>query len=79
MNNDFWMLMMSMVFTVVITTAVIAMTMPGTSNGFIRMIEARMNITPGQTRVLPDCQCTVRYLGTTVHGTHYTIHLDKLD
>ena len=34
---------------------------------------------PGSTHVLPDCNCTVRYEGTSVHGRRYTVTLDRLD
>lgn len=48
-------------------------------DGFVRTLEMRMGWTPGDTRVVPECGCTVRYAGTTVSGSHYSIHLDKLD
>ena len=34
---------------------------------------------PGTAHVLPDCGCTVRYMGTSVHGRRYTVTLDRLD
>ena len=34
---------------------------------------------PGSVHVLPDCGCTVRYMGTSVHGRRYTVTLDRLD
>ena len=55
------------------------------SDPFVRMIErklsgsAHLEIGPGTTVTLVECSCTVRYDGTSVHGSHYEIHLDKLD
>ena len=51
----------------------------GAANGFVQMIERREGMFPGQTKVWPDCGCTVRYVGTTVHGNRYTVTIDKLD
>ncbi len=48
-------------------------------DGFIRMLEMRQGVAPGQTRVLPECNCTIRYVGTFVHGKRYTVVIDKLD
>ena len=48
-------------------------------DSLVRAIEMREGVAPGGTRVIPDCSCTVRYLGTTVHGNRYTITLEKLD
>jgi len=46
---------------------------------FVRLIEAREGIVPGQARVIPDCGCTVRYVGTQVIGNRYKVVFDKLD
>jgi hypothetical protein len=48
-------------------------------NAFISMIEKREGVWPGKTTVWPDCNCSVRYIGTSVHGHRYTIVIDKLD
>jgi hypothetical protein len=48
-------------------------------NSFVQMIERREGVWPGKTTVWPDCNCSVRYVGTTVHGNRYTIVIDKLD
>ena len=45
----------------------------------IQMIERREGVWPGKTTVWPDCNCSVRYVGTIVHGNRYTIVIDKLD
>jgi len=50
-----------------------------TQDNFVRLIEAREGIVPGQTRVIPDCSCTVRYVGTQVSGNRYKVVFDKLD
>lgn len=49
------------------------------ADAFIRTLEASQGIAPGSTRVLPQCGCTIRYVGTSVSGNHYTVHIDKLD
>jgi hypothetical protein len=51
----------------------------GASNSLVSLVEARLQVIPGQTRVLPDCGCTVRYIGTFVHGQRYSVVFDKLD
>lgn len=51
----------------------------GHGDSFVRLLEQRQGIIAGQTRVLPECNCTIRYLGTTVNGNHYSVHIDKLD
>jgi len=48
-------------------------------NAFVRQIEMRFGVAPGSTRVWPDCQCTVRYLGTSVSRRVYSPHFEKLD
>ncbi len=48
-------------------------------DNFVRLLEARQGVVPGQTRVLPECNCTIRYVGTFVHGKRYTVVIDKLD
>jgi hypothetical protein len=48
------------------------------SDSFVQMLEARYGA-PGTTRVLPECGCTVRYLGTTVRGRDYDVHVRRLD
>lgn len=45
----------------------------------VQTIEMRVGVLPGQTKVIPECGCTVRYLGTKVRGRTYTITLQKLD
>ncbi len=46
---------------------------------FVNMMERKFQVYPGQTRVWPECGCTVRYVGTTAHGSRYTVTIDKLD
>ena len=48
-------------------------------DAFVRMLEAREGMYPGRTRVIPECGCTVRYLGTRVNGRVYSVELEKLD
>ena len=49
------------------------------ADGMIGSLERHFQVTPGSTRVLQECGCTVRYIGTTVHGHRYTVTIDKLD
>jgi hypothetical protein len=49
------------------------------NDAFVQTMERRAGLLPGQTKVLPECSCTVRYVGTAVHGHRYTIVIDKLD
>jgi hypothetical protein len=48
-------------------------------DSLISLMESHLQVTPGQTRVLPDCGCTVRYVGTFVHGQRYSVVFDRLD
>lgn len=51
----------------------------------VRMIEEKLSgkagvsIGPGVTITLQECDCTLRYVGTSVTGKHYAIHIDRLD
>jgi hypothetical protein len=47
--------------------------------GFVAFMEAHFHVQPGVTKVWPDCGCTVRYVGTSVHGNRYSVTIDKLD
>lgn len=49
------------------------------SDRFVSLLEQREGMRPGQTRVIPECGCTIRYNGTTVSGNHYAVHIDRLD
>ncbi len=49
------------------------------TDAFVRMIEQRQGMYPGGTKVLPDCGCTIKYLGTKIEGHVYAVYLDKLD
>ncbi len=44
----------------------------------VALLEAHYGA-PGTPHVLPECGCTVRYLGTTVKGQDYFVHLRRLD
>lgn len=46
---------------------------------FVQTIERSVGMSPGMTRVLPECGCTIRYNGTSVSGNHYAVHIEKLD
>lgn len=48
-------------------------------DGFVSMLEQRFAMRPGNTKVLPECGCTIRYLGTSVRGRHYDVRIDRLD
>ncbi len=74
--------MSKLAFWCAIFTALILFTAMGgasSTNSFIQMLERREGVAPGQTKVIPECGCTVRYLGTRVHGRIYTVELEKLD
>lgn len=45
----------------------------------VKIIEQEQGLSPGGTRILPECGCTVRYLGTKIQGHVYMVYLDKLD
>ena len=64
--------------SVFFVVALVAYSM-ASSDSFIRMVEMREGVSPGQTRVLPECSCTVRYVGTSVHGRRYSVIFDRLD
>ncbi len=51
----------------------------GYDHPFVNAMERHFQVYPGQTKVWPECGCTIRYVGTTVHGNRYTITIDKLD
>ncbi len=46
---------------------------------FISAMERHFQVYPGQTKVWPECGCTIRYVGTAAHGNRYMITIDKLD
>ena len=48
------------------------------ATGLVGIFEMRYGA-PGMTRVLPECGCTVKYVGTKVVGTDYFVHFKKLD
>jgi hypothetical protein len=52
---------------------------PAVANSFVQMLERREGMAPGGTKVIPDCSCTMQYLGTQVRGRDYFVHLRKLD
>ena len=49
------------------------------SDGFVRMLERHVGIEAGETKVLPECSCSVRYLGTKIDGKLYTVVIEKMD
>lgn len=59
--------------------AAIKIALGATYDPFVQMLERREGVFPGKMKVLPECSCTVRYLGTHVHGRVYTVILEKLD
>jgi hypothetical protein len=48
------------------------------ATGLIGVLESRFG-GPGTPHVLPECGCTVRYVGTRVDGMDYYVHFKKLD
>jgi hypothetical protein len=66
-----WLLLAAVVLGITVHAAL-------SSDSFVQMLEARYGA-PGTTRVLPECGCTVRYLGTTVRGRDYDVHVRRLD
>jgi hypothetical protein len=46
---------------------------------FVALIEQSVGMRPGQTKVLPACGCTIRYMGTSGSGRHYVVRIDRLD
>jgi hypothetical protein len=49
------------------------------SSSLVSMFEARFGGPPGTTRVIPECGCTMKYVGTRIEGTDYFVHFKKLD
>jgi hypothetical protein len=49
------------------------------SDSLVQTFERRVGVTPGTTRVVPECSCTVRYDGTEIIGSHYRVFFDRLD
>lgn len=48
------------------------------STGLVSILEMRYGA-PGTMHVLPECSCTVKYLGTTVQGRDYAVHFRQMD
>ncbi len=57
----------------------VAVAYGGYDHPFVNAMERHFQVYPGQTKVWPECGCTIRYVGTTVHGNRYTVTIDKLD
>lgn len=78
-----WLSAVLIVFLV--ATAAVAAAPRYGEDAFVRMIErqlsasAHFSIGPGVTITSPECQCTVKYLGTRIEGRHYHVDIDKLD
>ncbi len=51
----------------------------GSNDAFVQMMEQRQGMTRGQTKVVPECGCTIRYLGTRINGRRYEVIIEKLD
>ena len=64
----FWMMML-----------VFAAHQAHSADRFVALLEQRFAMQPGSTRVLPECGCTIRYLGTNANGRHYNVRIDRLD
>jgi hypothetical protein len=45
----------------------------------VKALEREQGLRPGRTMVIPECSCTVKYLGTRIEGHTYMIYLAKLD
>ncbi len=70
-----YLLIVLAAFLIVMMVAVYA----GYDHPFVNAMERHFQVYPGQTKVWPECGCTIRYVGTTVHGNRYTVTIDKLD
>lgn len=49
------------------------------TDSLVRILEQQQGMYPGSTKVLPQCNCTIKYLGTKIDGHVYEVFLDKLD
>ncbi len=67
------------VLVAVIIVMTVARAYSGYDHPFVNAMERHFQVYPGQTRVWPECGCTIRYVGTTVNGHRYSIVIDKLD
>jgi hypothetical protein len=74
-----WLLPFALGFALAGSVMAIQKAYSGYDHPFISLMERHFQVFPGQTKVWPDCGCTVRYVGTTVHGRRYTVIIDKLD
>ncbi|HZS57562.1 MAG TPA: hypothetical protein VFA65_24390 [Bryobacteraceae bacterium] len=49
-------------------------------DGFISVMEAAFGMSPGGTRVVPQCPCSIEYLGAKALGRGvYAVYIKKLD
>jgi hypothetical protein len=74
-----WLLAFALGFALAGSVQAIKKAFGAGPDAFVQMLERREGVFPGQTKVLPDCNCTVRYLGTVRHGRVYSVQIEKLD
>ena len=52
----------------------------GASTADVASMEAALGVAAGSTRVLPQCGCTIRYLGTKkVSANTFAVYIQKLN
>jgi hypothetical protein len=89
LRQDFWFLLAASAI-VVAAGLVVWLSGAHASTGFrtdpfVHLIESQISgashvaIGPGTTVTIPQCQCSVKYLGTKIEGHLYMVYLDKLD
>jgi hypothetical protein len=72
-----WLLAFALGFALAGSFQVIRKAIGG--EAIVQMLERREGMLPGSTKVIPDCSCTMQYIGTRVNGRDYFVHLRKLD
>lgn len=78
--TDFWFYVVA--FVIVVLAFLIVYANAGeiySTDAFVRMIEQHEGVYPGQVRVLPECNCSIKYLGTERRGNVYNVVLEKMD
>jgi len=71
---------MGLVLFVALLIAFAVGAMASPRDGFIAVMEATFGMAPGGTRVVPQCSCSIEYLGTRPQGKGiYAVYVKKLD
>ena len=80
LSSDFWFYVVAIVIIILTGLMVYANAATGfRTDPLVQTIEQQQGMLPGSTKVIPQCGCTVRYLGTKIEGHIYEVYLDKLD